>query len=116
MSFKDWHVRVEDILEALDRIERYTEDMSEKAFCADNRSVDAVVRNLEIIGEAARRMPAEVVQRHPQIPWSHMAEMRHILVHEYHSVDSGIVWATAKHDLPPLREPLRAILREPAAP
>ncbi len=115
MSFKDWRVRIEDILEAIERIDRYTDEWNEKSFCADERSIDAVVRNLEIIGEAARRVPTEVTQRHPEIPWSHMAEMRHILVHEYHSVDAGIIWATAVNDLPPLRRPLRAILNEIAS-
>ncbi len=115
MSFKDWRVRIEDILEAIERIERYTDERDEKSFCADDRSIDAVVRNLEIIGEAARRLPSEVTQRYPHVPWSHMAEMRHILVHEYHSVDPGIIWATAVNDLPPLRRPLRAILKESSA-
>jgi uncharacterized protein with HEPN domain len=112
MGFKDWRVRVEDILEAIERIDRYTTDMGEAAFIADDRSIDAVVRNLEIIGEAARRMPAEALARHPELPWGRMAEMRHILVHEYHSVDAGLIWATARHDMPPLAAPLRAMLRE----
>ena len=112
MSHKDWRVRIEDMLEALDRIERYCTDMNAEAFIADDRSVDAVVRNLEIIGEAAHRVPIEVQQRHPHVPWSHMTEMRHILVHEYHSVDAGLIWATVQNDVPGLEAPLRALLRD----
>lgn len=112
MSHKDWRVRIEDMLEALGRIERYCFETSREDFVADDRSIDAVVRNLEIIGEAAHRVPVEVQQRHPEIPWGHMTEMRHILVHEYHSVDAGLVWATVKGDIPGLTAPLRALLRE----
>ncbi|HLN24374.1 MAG TPA: DUF86 domain-containing protein [Patescibacteria group bacterium] len=112
MSIKDWRVRIEDILEAIERVARYTHDMSEAEFVADDRSVDAVVRNLEIIGEAAHRLPFEVQQHHADIPWSRMAEMRHILIHEYHSVNAQLIWATVHHDIPPLAAPLRAILHD----
>lgn len=111
MFSKDWRVRIEDMLEALDRIRRYTAGMDEAAFCGDGRTVDAVVRNLEIIGEAARFLPPDVAHAHPEVPWHRMAEMRHVLIHEYHAVDPSIVWSTVRHDLPPLLEPLKAMLR-----
>ena len=113
MSIKDWRVRIEDILEALHRIRQYCRGMNAAEFAADTRTVDAVVRNLEIIGEAARRIPPQVTQRHPGIPWSRMAEMRNILIHEYHSVDADIIWKTVIGDLPPLAAPLQALLAEP---
>lgn len=116
MSFKDWRVRVEDILEAIERIHRYTAGMSAADFVADDRTVDAVIRNLEIVGEAAKRVPQWVTERHPAIPWSRMTEMRNILVHEYHSVDPAIVFDTARHELPPLLPPLRALLNERSDP
>ena len=112
MSFKDWRVRVEDMLEAIERIRRYTDGMDDRHFVADDRTVDAVVRNLEIIGEAAKRVPPQISERHPDIPWSRMTEMRNILVHEYHSVDPSIIFDAARHDLPPLLGPLRALLNE----
>lgn len=110
MSLKDWRVRIEDMLDAIERINRYTHGIGKQDFCDDERSVDAVVCNLEIIGEAANRLPYEVQQQHPEVPWSRMAEMRHILVHEYHSVDAELIWSTARHDIPPLYSPLLAIL------
>lgn len=117
MFSKDWRVRIEDMLEALDRIRRYTATMSEEEFCADERTLDAVVRNMEIIGEAARHTPADIAARHPQVPWSRLAEIRNVLVHEYHSVDPRIVWSTLRHDLPPLAGLLRAVLQmDPARP
>ncbi len=112
MTFKDWRVRIEDMIEAIERIRRYTEGMDETRFVADDRSVDAVVRNLEIIGEAAKRVPSPMTERHPEIPWSRMSEMRNILVHEYHSVDPCIIFDTARHDLPPLLGPLRSMLAD----
>lgn len=112
MFSKDWRVRIDDILEAIDRIRRYTRGLDEAAFCADDRTVDAVVRNLEIIGEAAKKVPADVARRHSSIPWNRMAEVRNVLVHEYHSVDPAIVWSTIHHDLPPLVGPLREMQRE----
>lgn len=116
MSFKDWRVRIEDILEAISRINRYTAGLSMAQFVADDRTVDAVVRNLEIVGEAARRLPPHVVERHRDVPWSRMAEMRNILVHEYHSVDAGIIWNSVRNDLPPLIAPLKDMLKEKVAP
>lgn len=112
MTFKDWRVRIEDMIEAIERIRRYTDGMDERRFVADDRTVDAVIRNLEIIGEAAKRVPAPVAERHPEIPWSRMSEMRNILVHEYHSVDPSIVFDSVRHDLAPLLAPLKTLLTE----
>lgn len=114
MTMKDWRVRVEDMLEAIERITRYTEGMSRAQFCADDRTVDAVIRNLEIIGEATKRIPAHVTSRQPEVPWSRMNDMRNILVHEYHSVDPAIIYDTVRHDLPPLAAPLKALLTDKA--
>ena len=112
MSIKDWRVRIEDMIEALERIKTYVAGMTREAFIADTKTTDAVVRNLEIIGESANHLRANVTQRYPAIPWSHMAEMRHILVHEYHAVDPEIVWRTIHHDLPLLLPALTQVLHE----
>lgn len=110
MSFKDWKVRVEDMLEAIERIARYTYGVTAIRFSADPRTQDAVIRNLEVIGEASKRIPFHVISRHPEIPWSRIGDMRNILVHEYHSVDPDIILDAARNDLPPLVGPLRAML------
>ncbi|MBY0430843.1 MAG: DUF86 domain-containing protein [Rhodospirillales bacterium] len=112
MTIKDWRVRIEDILEAIGRIRRYAEGFDAQRFCRDERTIDAVVRNLEIIGEASHRLPSQVIERHREIPWSRMGDMRNILIHEYHAVDPQIVWSTVIHDLPPLVAPLKAILHD----
>lgn len=114
MSFKDWRVRVEDMLEAIDRITGYVDEMTLGQFIADTRSQDAVLRNLEILGEASKRIPSHITARHHEIPWSRIGDMRNILVHEYHSVDPAIIYDAARGDLPPLVAPLRRLLTDPA--
>lgn len=113
MSFKDkdWRVRIDDMLEALSRCDRYTAGMDEAAFLADSKTVDAVARNLEIIGEAANKVPDPVAEAHPMVPWDALAEIRHILIHEYHSVDAALLFRTVRNDLPPLMPLLRAVLQ-----
>ncbi|MGE5547045.1 MAG: DUF86 domain-containing protein [Solirubrobacterales bacterium] len=112
MSNKDWRVRVEDMLEAIERIDRYVDGMTTRDFLASDITQDAVIRNLEILGEACKRIPFHVTQRHPAIPWSRIGDMRNILVHEYHSVDPAIILDAAQNDLPPLVGPLKALLAE----
>ncbi len=112
MSHKDWRVRIEDMLEAIERITRYVDGMDAAAFVADPRTQDAVLRNLEVLGEAAKRIPSPIQHRHPDVPWSRITDMRNILVHEYHSVDPVIILDAARGDLPPLIPPLKTILME----
>jgi uncharacterized protein with HEPN domain len=101
---RDWRLRLEDIAEAIDRITEYLAGLTFESFAADRRTIDAVIRNFEIIGEAARHMPDEIIRRHPELPWSEMRGMRHILAHEYFGVDVAIIWKTAKLSLPSLRQ------------
>jgi uncharacterized protein with HEPN domain len=106
-------MRVEDILESLERISSYTHEMTQDVFVSDSRTFDAVVRNLEIIGEAARHVDEAVLQAAPEIPWDTMRGMRNVVAHEYFGVDPSIIWQTVRHDLPPLEAPLRRLLRQP---
>jgi uncharacterized protein with HEPN domain len=90
------------IIEAIHRIERYTEDMTELAFLDDEKTQDAVVRNFEIIGEACNNIikkHPEFAARHAEVPWGFAYEMRNALAHGYHKVDFEIVWKTIDADL-----------------
>ncbi len=109
---KRWQMRVEHMLEAIRRVEEYVTNLLERAFGTDRRTIDAVIRNIEIIGEAARHIPVEVQSRYSQVPWSQMQGMRHVLIHNYFGVRTDIVWRTVQADLPVLVQPLERILKE----
>jgi len=102
--------RLNDMLAAIDRIAEYTADMSAEMFATDSRTVDAVVRNLIVIGEAASRVPEAYRSAHDQVPWPIMRGMRNVVVHEYWGVDISVVWQTVSEDLPPLRSQLQTLL------
>ena len=112
MSSRDWVFRVQDILMAIDKIERYIKNTTMAQFHKDELVIDAVIRNFEIIGEASKAMPIAIRNSYADIPWSEMSGMRDILIHEYFGVDTKIIWHTAKKYLPPLRKQLLALLQE----
>ena len=97
---RDYKVFLEDILAAITNIERYTADQSLEEFRLDTKTRDAVVRNLEIIGEATKRIPDSIRQAYPDIEWKPATAMRDFLIHEYPEVDIEAVWDTIKTDIP----------------
>jgi uncharacterized protein with HEPN domain len=107
---RSWRLRIEDILESIEKIERYSFGLSFEEFRADDKTFDAVARNFGIIGEAARHVPAEIADRHPDIPWSHMRGMRNIVVHEYFGADAEIMWETLRTEFPIVVPLLRRML------
>lgn len=112
MQSRSWQIRIEDILDAASKIASYTQGMNFEDFCEDSRTFDAVVRNLEVIGEAARYISPDLEAKYPQIPWHSMRAMRNILIHEYFGVDMAIIWQTATENLPPVVPLLHAILED----
>jgi len=106
------------ILQAIDRIQSYTDQISKEAFVANTQLQDAVIRNLEIIGEASRNVQihgSELVAQHPDIPWSALYAMRNRISHGYWSVDLDIVWNVVQRDLPDLRVQLQRFVSQPKA-
>ena len=101
---------LQDILEAANRIMIYTEQMTYDAFLADLKTQDAVVRNLEIIGEATKQIPDEFRQHALHIPWKSIARMRDKLIHQYFGVNLDIVWNVVQDDLSELVEAVENIL------
>lgn len=106
-------MRIEDMLDALRTVQRFTGELSEAQFRADRRTIDAVVRNLEVAGEAARHMPDEVRTRFPELPWQDLADLRNVLSHEYFGVDLGLLWQAVTAELSPLVSALERILASP---
>lgn len=112
MPHRDWSLRIQDILEAVDAIVTYTADMTFESFVADRRTVDAVIRNFIIIGEAAARIPDEVCQKYPDVPWTEMRAMRNFVVHEYFGVSDRLLFDTIRLDLLPLAPALLKLVSE----
>ena len=103
------------ILEAIQRIDRYTGDMTEAGFLGDEKTQDAVIRNFEIIGEACNNIAKhhpDFAAGHPEVPWGFAYEMRNALAHGYFKVDLEIVWHTIHKYLPGLAEQARKLLAE----
>ncbi len=112
MSRRDTIALIEDILEGIHRILSYTNGKTHKEFLADLRTQDAVVRNIEIIGEATKKLPGDFKQNHEDIPWKAIAGTRDKLVHDYFGVNYDVVWRIIRNDLPSLLEKINAILKD----
>lgn len=108
---RDESERLRDILEAIERVEKYAA-RGRAAFDEDELVQTWVVHHIEVIGEACRALPDEFQARYAGVPWSDIIGMRNILVHHYFGIDPDAVWAVVEHDLPDLKLNVRAILRE----
>jgi len=103
---------LQDIWESILAIEGYTQNLSEDEFYSNCQVQDAVVRRLEIIGEAVKNIDDEFRDEYPQIPWKKIAGMRDIIAHEYFGVKLDRVWDVVKKDLPDLRKKIGTVMRE----
>lgn len=110
MSKRPIDLLLDDILLAISRIEQYLKGLSFDAFSQDQKTIDAVVRNLEIIGEAANRLPDEFKEKYFEIEWHKIVGLRHRIVHDYFGIDLEIIWQILKKDLPEFRNALSQII------
>jgi len=110
MKRRDDTVYLQDILDAIRQIQTYLQGISYDAFCQDQLRQDAVVRQLEIIGEASRRISDSFRAQYPTIEWQDIIGMRHKIAHDYFEVDLRTVWDTVEDDLPPLKQEIARIL------
>lgn len=112
MSKRELELYLQDILDSIGKIEKYARGLSYVEFSKDEKTIDAVVRNFEVIGEAARHVPKEIVNKYPDIPWGKMSGMRNKVLHEYFGVDLEILWQTIQEDLPGLKEQIKSLLQK----
>ena len=107
---RDYKQQLDDILQAITFIREYIKDMDYNAFEADRKTQDAVIRNLEIIGEAARAVPDEIRDKASEIEWYKIIALRNILIHEYFGVNLKIVWDVIKNKLDAVESASRGLL------
>lgn len=103
---------LEDIIHAAEKIERFTDGMSFEAFVDDEKTVDAVLRNFEVMGEATKNLPESFQEQYDHVPWTEMAGMRDRLVHGYATVDLEIMWTTIERDIPEILPDVRSVMAD----
>ena len=109
MSKREPSLLVEDIIESADKILSYTENLSFEEFTSDSKTIDAVIRNFEIIGEAANRLPEDYKDKHDSVDWPRIRGFRNRIVHHYFGIDYSIVWEIKESYLPSLLASLKSL-------
>ena len=109
---RNYSLFISDILDAIEHIENFINGIDINTFYKDEKTNSAVVRKLEIIGEASKNIPDEISKKYPQIPWADMAKMRDKIIHSYFGVDLEIVWKTITQRLPSMKKDLEYVLKE----
>ena len=111
MSERNYTMFLKDILRSTEKIMKYVNDKSFEEFARDEMLTDAVIRNLEIIGEAVKNLPADVKREFSDIEWKKVAGLRNILIHEYFGIDYEVLWGIVKNEIPQLKENMLVILK-----
>lgn len=110
MSKRDNELYLQDIYDSIRKIDKYVNGLELAEFKKDQKTIDAVVRNLEVLGEAAKYISSDFKKKNSHIPWREMVEMRNKVIHEYFGVDSAILWTTIKNDLPQLKKDIKQLI------
>lgn len=108
---RNHRVYLEDILSAIMKIEKYTE-ANKDLFFAEEKTQDAVIYQISIIGEAAARLPVIMKSKHPEIPWRKIIGMRNIVIHDYSEADIPTIWIVVERDLPVLKKTIEVMIEE----
>ncbi len=109
---RDYKIFLKDILNSMELIEDYVDGLDFDEFKKDQKTIDAVIRNIEIIGEASKQIPEDIKRKYTIVPWKEMARMRDKMIHGYFNIMHEILWETAKHDIPDTKPLIKDILDE----
>ncbi len=114
MSSRSEYHHLDDLIESCKRIILYTAEMTLDDFSEDDRTVDAVLRNIIVLGEAVNRLPAAIIDDNPDIPWYSMRGLRKVVVHEYRDIDIAKLWQTVQLDIPSILPEISKLADDPA--
>lgn len=109
---KHYEVYLLDILDSSEKIQKYTKKLSFEEFSENSMAVDAVIRNLEIVGEAVKKIPNEIRKEYPEVEWKKISGLRDILIHAYANIDLKIVWDIVQNKIPRLKSSIQKIKSE----
>jgi uncharacterized protein with HEPN domain len=108
---RNYLMYLEDILEAIKKIEKYTRNLNFEEFSSNEMIIDAVIRNFEVIGEASAKIPDHIKERYPHVEWKEAIGFRNILIHDYFGVDVEAVWDTIQKNLPGFRKNIMNVVK-----
>lgn len=110
MKTRDYRDYIQDILDSINDIDNFIKGMNFEQFAKDKKTINAVVRSIEVIGEAAKKIPVSLRAKHPIIPWKKIAGMRDKMIHEYFGIDIEILWKASKDEMPQLKSLFQNVL------
>jgi len=109
---RDFLIYLEDIIDAIEKIEKYTQNIDFNKFSKNDMVIDAVIRNFEVIGEATKKIPAEIKEKYPEVEWKEAMGFRNVLIHDYFGIDIEAVWDALQKNLPTFKKHILNVFKD----